>query len=430
MPSPRTISYLLDNVGNRLQRTSTHPAVAAQSLTYNANDWLDSDTMDANGNTVQATVLDEELGTSETVNDSYDFENRLIRRDKPDGSAIEILYNGDGDRIAKHLISAAGVTNRIWYLVDRNNLTGYAQVVEELQSFSGVLNATCAYTYGLDLVSQDRWNPAGGGTGGSWNVSYYTYDGHGSVRQLTDDVGITTDTYTYDAFGKLIEQTVLNPTSGLLEPITAANRYLITANAYRYCGEQYDTDLKMVFLRARYMNTDSGRFWSMDTFQGWNSTPVSLHKYLYTHADPVNGSDPSGEMTMTQQLTTGFIISLLSSTVAVPAYRQTLGQSLFFMIIELDRQVIGLTASVELIFAIRSGAGKNDKHGAQDASVEHLKAQIVALTLELAGVRNSQEPGRKKKIKKITDKIRRIGKDIARKLRGETHHTKPPTGPR
>lgn len=32
----------------------------------------------------------------------------------------------------------------------------------------------------------------------------------------------------------------------------------------------------------------------MDTYRGLNSDPISLHKYLYVHANPINGIDPSG----------------------------------------------------------------------------------------------------------------------------------------
>ena len=46
---------------------------------------------------------------------------------------------------------------------------------------------------------------------------------------------------------------------------------------------------------ARLYNANSGRFQTMDTFQGIQSNPQSLHKYLYAHADPVNNADPSGK---------------------------------------------------------------------------------------------------------------------------------------
>ena len=47
-------------------------------------------------------------------------------------------------------------------------------------------------------------------------------------------------------------------------------------------------------LRARYLNPNTGRFWTMDSYEGSPSDPLSLHKYLYAHADPVMMVDPSG----------------------------------------------------------------------------------------------------------------------------------------
>ncbi len=38
----------------------------------------------------------------------------------------------------------------------------------------------------------------------------------------------------------------------------------------------------------------NGRFNAMDSFAGYNEDPQSLHKYLYTHDNPVNRIDPSG----------------------------------------------------------------------------------------------------------------------------------------
>jgi RHS repeat-associated protein len=107
-------------------------------------------------------------------------------------------------------------------------------------------------------------------------VRYYVYDGHGSVRALTDSSGNVTDTYDYDAFGNEIHSTGASP------------------NNYLFAGEQYDPDLNLYYNRARYLNTNTGRFWSMDTFEGTDQDPLSLHKYLYAEADPVDNSDPCG----------------------------------------------------------------------------------------------------------------------------------------
>jgi RHS repeat-associated protein len=43
-----------------------------------------------------------------------------------------------------------------------------------------------------------------------------------------------------------------------------------------------------------YLNPNTGRFWTMDTFAGNNQDPLSLHKYLYATDNPVNQVDPSG----------------------------------------------------------------------------------------------------------------------------------------
>ena len=84
------------------------------------------------------------------------------------------------------------------------------------------------------------------------------------------------DSYDYDAFGNLTNSTGSTP------------------NVYLFAGEQFDPALSLYYNRARYLNTATGRFWSMDTYEGDDEVPLSLHKYSYTQVDPVDGLDPSG----------------------------------------------------------------------------------------------------------------------------------------
>jgi RHS repeat-associated protein len=70
---------------------------------------------------------------------------------------------------------------------------------------------------------------------------------------------------------------------------------------YLYRGEQFDSDLGLYYLRARYYNPATGRFTSRDPYepkiQGPDRTPIDpreLHKYLYTGGDPINWIDPRG----------------------------------------------------------------------------------------------------------------------------------------
>lgn len=111
-------------------------------------------------------------------------------------------------------------------------------------------------------------------------ISYYVRDGHGSTRALTDTNGNTADTYDYDAFGNLIHSSTT-----LSSP--APNEFL-------FAGEQYDTETGHYYNRARYLNTSTGRFLTVDTYEGDPQSPLALHKYLYTAADPVDKVDPNG----------------------------------------------------------------------------------------------------------------------------------------
>ena len=180
------------------------------------------------------------------------------------------------NRVAK---TVAGVTTR--YLVDDRNLTGFPQVVEEVAN--GV--AQRVYTYGLNRISQSQAS----------GTSFYGYDGHGNVRILTDSTGAVTDRYDYDAFGNLLSQAGTTP------------------NVYLYSGEQSDPNLGLYYLRSRYLSIPSGRFWTLDSFEGTPDAPLSLHKYLYSHADPVNRIDPAGTYSLTEAVATVAITNILAT---------------------------------------------------------------------------------------------------------------------
>jgi RHS repeat-associated protein len=61
-----------------------------------------------------------------------------------------------------------------------------------------------------------------------------------------------------------------------------------------YRGEQYDPDLSLYYLRARYYNPSTGRFMSRDPEDHSLRNPNALHRYLYANGEPVNRIDPSG----------------------------------------------------------------------------------------------------------------------------------------
>ena len=114
------------------------------------------------------------------------------------------------------------------------------------------------------------------------------------MRSISDESGDLEETYDYDAYGTLIGVAKRNQATGLLESLNTENFKLATSS-YLFTGEQWDADLGMYFLRARYLNTNTGRFHSQDTYEGRSGEPLTLHKHLYAHGNPVMFVDPSGQ---------------------------------------------------------------------------------------------------------------------------------------
>jgi len=202
------------------------------AYSYDADDRLSSDNYDPNGNTI----------LSGGVADVYDFENHMIQK-----GAVVIVYDGDGNRVSE---TVGGVTTK--YLVDTANSTGYAQVVDELQN--GTVSRT--YSFGLERISETQ------SINGTTTTRFYGYDGQGSVRQLTSSTGVVTDRYDYDTFGNLINSSGSTP------------------NNYLFAGEQFAPALGVYYNRARYLNTPTGRFWSIDTNEGSRQSRTSRSRCL------------------------------------------------------------------------------------------------------------------------------------------------------
>ena len=255
-------TYAYDNVSNRILKTENGDET---TYTYNALNQLTAETgvtyqYDDAGNLISVTS-----GTKSTLY-VYNAENKLIRATVQEGNSVsveEYEYDYAGNRSSK-TTTVNGVSETVKYLNDNSVLTNV------LAEFDDNGNVLCYYTIGSDLISQERNNVA----------SIYLYDGHGSVRGLIDSTGTLTDTYNYDAFGNLLDKTGT------------------TVNNYLYCGEQFDSATGLYYLRARYMNPETGTFITMDTYQGSIFDPTSLHKYLYANADPVMNVDPTGYFTL------------------------------------------------------------------------------------------------------------------------------------
>jgi len=200
--------------------------------------------------------------------------DRMVQVSGP-GVLVTYGYDVAGQRVIE--TTASGTKK---YLIDYQ--LPYGQVIGETD---GSGNLTASYVYGLERITMTR------------GASTHTYvaDGQGSIRQLTNANGNVTDSWTFDAFGNII------------------NRTGTTVNTFTYVGEQYDANTGFYNLRARLYNPESGRFASNDPYEGDPEAPVSLHRYLYGNASPLKYSDPTGEFGIDECFAIFAIVGILAT---------------------------------------------------------------------------------------------------------------------
>jgi len=236
-------------------------------------------TLDSDGDGVPETQLD------------YEYDDSGIRV----AETKTVDGNADGDFVDPEDTSA-----RTDYLVDHQNPTGYAQVLEE--RVDGELSKS--YTLGLDVLAQAL---------ALSELHHFLYDGHGSTRGLVDATGqpLTGQIYRYDAYG--------NPIG--FDSSTALTTLL-------YSGEQTDQLTGLQYLRARYYDLATGRFNRLDPFFGNRHDPQSLHKYVFCHGDGINFSDPTGRWGVVATIVTvGIVSGGIAAAVAYFGFGYTAGQS-------------------------------------------------------------------------------------------------------
>ena len=209
-------------------------------------------TYDANGNQIKKTA------DGKTETNTYDGLNQLIGFTDGETTA-SYKYNASGLRYEK---TVDGQTiNHVW--------DGSKQIVADVID-NQFYEADC-YIRGTNLVAKYNFK-----NGDKTEYTYYTQNAHGDVVNLTNAEGKVTKKYTYDAFG--VEKNIDENDT----------------NAFRYCGEYFDTETGTIYLRARYYNPSNGRFISRDSFAGKLEDPLSLNLYTYCANNPIIYFDPSG----------------------------------------------------------------------------------------------------------------------------------------
>jgi len=249
-------AYNYDDFGNRREITNQ------KNYSYDLNNRLLTESgniganynYDNNGNLyskaswslTDATGETEEIDVTETSDGysqyTYDGLNRLTQ--VTNGSnTYTYEYDGDGHRTAKVVNGTR--TDYIWdgdYIV--------------AETTNGV---TTAYIRGNKL----HFSKTGD------TKKYYLYNGHGDVVQLLDSNYNVVTEYMYDAFGNQLTETT-------------------DTNPFRYCGEYYDAETGLIYLRNRYYDTSVGRFISENPIRD------GLNWYVYCGNNPVSFVDPLG----------------------------------------------------------------------------------------------------------------------------------------
>jgi len=264
-PDERTVDYDYDSFGNRKtmkeMRGNTMTVTeyfydSDSRLLYTKVNGIEDEqfSYDAIGNLIRRT----NPGESKQKDYTYDHENRLIRYN--DGTNdVTYAYDGLGYRVAKTVNG-----QRIGFLNDINR-----RYVEAIAEFDASGEPTRMRIWGNDLVSV-RGHYVG-------TLHYYLHDAPaGSVSHVLNPTGQTVNNYEYDAFGM-----PSNETEGV-------------DNSYQFHGEVLEEETGLVFLRARYYDSNMGRFLTRDPFSGFQEHPSSLNPYAFVANNPVNFSDPSG----------------------------------------------------------------------------------------------------------------------------------------
>jgi len=184
---------------------------------------------------------------------TYGIENQLMTANPalPSGGTLTLIYDAFG-----RLVYNAN-TARFDYDGD--------QMVTEAGVTGGLSRR---YVFGPAVDEPLVWYE---GTGTS-TKRYLDADERGSIIRVTDGSGATLAINSYDEYGA---------------PATTGATY---ASRFRYTGQAMIPELGMYYYKARFYSSTLGRFVQPDPI-GYGDGP---NMYNYVHADPINGTDPSG----------------------------------------------------------------------------------------------------------------------------------------
>jgi len=269
MPSTQT-QYTLDAVGNWTKKVSN---AIPETRTHNAVNEITAIngmplSYDNNGNLTADTLYTY----------AYDEENRLIAVTRKSDSALVGQYQYDAlSRRVQKIANPAGVATTTRYFYDG------ARTIEE-QDGGGITQATYVYGNYIDeVLTMDR----------AAQTYYYHQNALWSIEAITNSAGTPVERYRYDVYGFV---TVTDGSGNPVPPNSWTTPHSAISNPWMFTGRQLDEETGLYFYRARYYDTNKGRFLQRDPLEYVDG----MNLYEYVGGGPTAWLDPSGQ-TLTPQ---------------------------------------------------------------------------------------------------------------------------------
>ncbi len=250
----KQINYTYDRASNRISMTVTGDENYTKTYTYNKRNQLLTETKTENDETTEVISYDytargQRGGKYRTVDGvtsivafyAWDANGHLLQYD-PGSPTAMYSYDALGRRTEKYTNNTIDFTwsgDQEMATINTNGVT------------------TDRYIYGIDGIAMT-------------DSLYYFKNAHGDVTNIVNKNGVSVGTYKYEAFGVKLA----SPTND--------------TNPFQYCGEYYDDESGLIYLRNRYYDPSIGAFISEDPIQD------GMNWYTYCGNNPVNFVDPLG----------------------------------------------------------------------------------------------------------------------------------------
>ena len=275
--------YTYDSIGNLLTKGSTSFEYENGKLVKVDND--------------NVTYFDNSLFIKSFGNKEYEYYGNKLKSVLDTSSGVEYLYDYDyrGLRIRKKKVVNGIITSTVEYAYNGDNL------ITEIGN-----------NYRLDFL-YDSNNLLFGFIHNNNNKYYYVRDVTGLILGITSETGELIETYTYDAFGKIIN------TAG------SSMEHIGELNPFKYKGYYYDQETQFYYCTTRYYVANWGRWLTPDEKKYLEPSSINgLNLFSYCNNDPVQGYDPEGTWNW-KKFTITALISVAAAAVVIAGTILTCG---------------------------------------------------------------------------------------------------------